>query len=194
MGEYVPCTARRYVKEGKKSVRVFHLGTHTCPLLSKPEKPKQKVKEMFKKNPKLPPSEVQSSSVMLALRKGEDWEMVEITAATIVDRKWISKQKQDAKKEIHPSGENFEAVVTFKLYCNEKDNLLVYKVNDSRGNLDMPSFVFKTSRERMDIAITMNKDGDHFLQEEYCYFHGKVKQCKNYVTLTASTYHPLLKK
>ena len=112
----------------------------------------------------------------------------------VTSRKWISNQKQDAKKEIHPSGENFEAVVTFKLHCNEKDNLLVYKVNDSRGNPDMPSFVFKTSRERMDIAIKMNKDGDHFLQEEYCYFDGKVKRCKNYVTLTASTYHPLLKK
>ena len=43
----------------------------------------------------------------------------------------------------------------------------------------------------MDIAIKMNKDGDHFLKEEYCYFDRKVKQCKNYVTLTASTYHPL---
>ena len=70
----------------------------------------------------------------------------------------------------------------------------MYKVNDSRGNPDMPSFVFNTSRERMDIAMKMNKDGDHFLKEEYCYFDGKVKRCRNYVTLTASTYHPLLKK
>ena len=194
VGGYVPCTARRYIKEGKKSVMVFHLGTHTCPLLSKPEKPTEKVKEMFKKNPKLTPSEIQSSLVMSSLRKGEDWETVESTAAKIVDRKWISNQKQNAKKEIHPSGENFEAVVTFKLYCDEKDNLLVYKVNDSRGNPDVPSFVFKTSRERMDIAMKMNKDGDHFLKEEYCYFDGKVKRCRNYVTLTASTYHPLLKK
>lgn len=131
---------------------------------------------------------------MSSLRKVEDWETVESTAAKIVDRKWISNQKQNAKKEIHPSCENFEAVVTFELYCDEKDNLLVYKVNDSRGNLDMPSFVFKTNRERMDIAMKMNKDGDHFLQEEYCYFDGKVKRCRNYVTLTASTYHPLQKK
>jgi len=120
---------------------------------------------------------------MSSLRKGEDWETVESTAAKIVDRKWILSQKQNAKKEIHPSGENFEAVVTFKLYCDE-----------SRGNPDMSSFVFKTSHERMDIAMKMNKDGDHFLQEEYCYFDGKVKRCRNYVTLTASTYHPLLKK
>ena len=131
---------------------------------------------------------------MSSLRKGEDWETVESTAAKIVDRKWISNQKQNAKKEIHPSGENFEAVVTFKLYCDAKDNLLVYEVNDSRGNLDMPSFVFKMSRERMDIAMKMNKDGDHFLREEYCYFDGKVKRCRNIVTLTASTYHSLLKK
>lgn len=196
VGGYLPCTARRYihVKEGKKSVMVFHLGTHTCPLLSKPEKPSEKVKEMFRKNPKLTPSEIQSSLVMSSLRKGEDWETVESTAAKIVNWKWISNQKQNAKKEIHSSSENFQAVVTFKLYCDEKDNLLVYKVNDGRGNPDMPSFVFKTSHERMDIAMKMNKDGDHFLQEEYCYIYGKVKRCRNYVTLTASTYHPLLKK
>ena len=51
----------------------------------------------------------------------------------------------------------------------------MYKVNNSRGNLDMPSFVFKTNCQRMDIAIKINKDGDHFLKEEYCYFDRKVK-------------------
>jgi len=69
---------------------------------------------------------------MSSLRKGEDLETVESTAAKIVDRKWMSNQKQNSKKEIHPSGENFEAVVTFKLYCDE-----------SRGNPDMPSFVLR---------------------------------------------------
>ena len=34
----------------------------------------------------------------------------------------------------------------------------------------------------------MNKDGDH------CFFDGKKKHCRNYTTLTASVYHPLLKK
>ena len=149
---------------------------------------------MFQKNPKLTPCEIQSSLIMSSLRKGQDWETVESTAATVMDRKWISNQKQNVKKEIHPSGENVEAVVTFKQYCDKKDKLLVYKVNDSRGNPDMPSFVFKTSHERIEIAMKMNKDGEHFLRDEYCYFDGKVKRCKDYVTLTASTYHPLLKK
>ena len=116
---------------------------------------------MFKKNPKLTQSEIQSSLVMSALQKEEDWETVESTATKIADRKWILKQ--NAKKEIHLSSENFEADVTFKLYYDKQDNLLV-KVNDSPGNPDMPSYVFKTSHERMDIAIKMNMDGDHFLK------------------------------
>lgn len=44
------------------------------------------------------------------------------------------------------------------------------------------------------IAENMNREGDHFMKDEYCYFDGKVKRCKNFVTLTASTYHPLLKR
>ena len=40
----------------------------------------------------------------------------------------------------------------------------------------------------------MDRDGEHFMRDEYCYFDGKVKRCRNFVTLTASTYHPILKR
>lgn len=119
---------------------------------------------------------------MSALRTEETWEVVESKAAKIIDRKWVHNQKQTVKNEINPSGENFEALVTFKLYCDKKDDLLIYKVNDRRGNPDIPTFVFKTSKERMEIAIQMDKDGDHFLSEEFCYFDGKVKRWRNLVT------------
>ena len=46
VSKFVPCTVWRYIRDGKKSVRVFHVGTHTCPLLPKPEKPTQKIREM----------------------------------------------------------------------------------------------------------------------------------------------------
>ena len=61
-------------------------------------------------------------------------------------------------------------------------------------NPDFTYFVFKTSKERMKIALNMDREGEHFMREEYCYFDGKVKRCRNFVTLTASTYHPILKK
>ena len=193
-GEFVACTARRYVKYGKRGVQVFHCGNQTCPVTSRREKPTERVKEMIKKHPRLKPAEIQSAFVLSSLRTEEDWEKVEKEAAQLLDRKWISNQKQSVRQEIHPSGENFEAVVTFKQYCDKKDSLLIFKVNDRRGNPDKPSFVFKTSEDKMKTALKMDRNGEHFLKEEYCFFDGKVKRCRDFVTLRASVYHPLLKR
>jgi len=85
-------------------------------------------------------------------------------------------------------------VVTFKQYCDEKDEFYVYKVNDRRRNPDKPSFVFKSSREKAKIALNMNRNGSHYLNSEFCYFDGKYKRCRGFVTLTASVYHSLLRK
>ena len=46
----------------------------------------------------------------------------------------------------------------------------------------------------MKAALTMDRNGEHFLKDEYCFFHRKFKRCRNFVTLTASVNHPLLKK
>ena len=40
----------------------------------------------------------------------------------------------------------------------------------------------------------MNRNGDHFLKNEFCYFDGKYRRCRGFVTLTASVYHTLLRK
>ena len=40
----------------------------------------------------------------------------------------------------------------------------------------------------------MDCDGDHFMNTEYCFFDGKRKLCGGFVTLSASVYHPLLRK
>ena len=71
---------------------------------------------------------------------------------------------------------------------------LIYKVKDRRGNPDRPSFVFKTSEDKMKAALNMDRNGEQFLKDEYCFFAGKFKRCQNFVTLTASVYHPLLKR
>ena len=33
MAEFVPCSARRYISNGKKSAKVYHCGQHTCPVI-----------------------------------------------------------------------------------------------------------------------------------------------------------------
>ena len=56
--QFVIRRVRRYVKDGKKGVQVFHCGSHCCPITSRPEKPIERVKEMIKKHPRLKPVEI----------------------------------------------------------------------------------------------------------------------------------------
>ena len=59
---------------------------------------------------------------MSSITTGKDWDKVEREAAQLFDRKWIANQKQSVKQEIHP---NFDAIVKFKQYCDQKDTLYV---------------------------------------------------------------------
>ena len=56
--EYVPCPERWYIQKGKKSIKVFYWGKHTCPVISKPEKRTKKVREMLEENPKVTQSKI----------------------------------------------------------------------------------------------------------------------------------------
>ena len=40
----------------------------------------------------------------------------------------------------------------------------------------------------------MDKESDHFMAKEYCFFNGNHKRCRGYVTLGCYVYHPLLGK
>ena len=50
------------------------------------------------------------------------------------------------------------------------------------------------STTKMKMALNMDKNGDHFLSKEFSFFDGKRKRCNGFSTLTASMYHPLLRK
>ena len=153
-------------------------GFHTCPVRTKNvEKPVDSVRDMLKKNPNIKPSEDQPALLVSSLRNEDTWEKIDKQASQLVNRKWIANQKSGVRRDINPQGENFEGPVTFKHFCDKKDNFYVYKVNDSRGNRDSPSFVFKTSRTKMLIAHNMNMERDDFLSEEYCFFDGDRKRC-----------------
>lgn len=194
IAEFVPCLARRYVSYGGKSLTVYHYGHHTCPVIKRRSKNKDQVKQLLKDNPNIKPTELQSACIISAFRDKSDWRAVEKQAESTLDTEWISREKKQMKKDIEPVGHNFEAVVTFKEYCDQKDKFYIYKVNDKRGNPDKPSFVLKTSEQKARMALDMNREGNHFLNNEFCYFDGKYKRCRNFVTLTASVYHPLLRK
>ena len=172
-GKYVPCHARRYVSYGKRKVKVFHHGSHTCQSIVKTTRNVQKIKELVKNNPNIKPAEIQSTIVLSAFRNQMDWQTVEKEAASVVNKKQISNIKQKIRGETEPHGHNFEAIVKFKEYCDKKDKLYVFKINDRRGNPDQPSFMFKSSEAKMKLAVAMDNEKDDFLSEEFCFFDGK---------------------
>jgi len=47
---------------------------------------------------------------------------------------------------------------------------------------------------KLNVVLNMGCNGDHFLSSEFCFFDGKRKRSRGFVTLTASVYHPLLRK
>lgn len=121
--------------------------------------------------------------VLSAFHQKLDWADVEREAASAINKKWISNVKEKVKKDIEPHGHNFEAVVSFKEYCDKKDPFNIYRINDRGGNPDQPSFVFKTSSTKLNVALNMDCNGEHFLNSEFCFFDGKLKRCRGFVTL-----------
>ena len=153
---------------------VYHIGNHTCPVKDSPRKKDiTSIEQIIWNKPNIKPSEVQSVFIMSAFQQQMDWHAVEREASAVLDKKRVSNMKQKLKKDIEPFGHNFEATVSFKEYGDKKDPLYVYKINDKRGNPDMPFFVFKTSTTKMKMALNMDKNGDDFLSKEFSFFDGK---------------------
>ena len=170
--EYIECLARRYISYGLSFTKIFYCGNHTCPVIKPLRKNKDQVRQLIKDNPKIKPSEIQSACIMSAFREKADWATVEEVEATL-DRQWLANEKKQIKRDNELFGHDFEAVVTFKQYCDKKDNYYVYKINDRRGNPDRPSFVFKMGTQKAKMAINMDKHGNHFMKEVWFFLMAK---------------------
>ena len=53
-----------------------------------------------------------------------NWALVEEEVEDSLDRQWLSTVKKQLKRDMEPFGHDFEAVVTFKQYCDKKDSFL----------------------------------------------------------------------
>ena len=183
LGEDVVCPARQYTGYiSEKKVRIFHFGTHTCKTKFVNNRPIDLAAAAISVNPKIKPSQIQGNAILTAIRKGKSWNEVEKVAKQVTDKQAISNEKIKQRQQALTYGEDM------KLYTDEKDLLLIYSVNENE------QIVFKTSHSKMLVANEMVRDVQHLLSNEYCFFDGKVKRYKNFLTLTASVYHPVLKK
>ena len=56
------------------------------------------------------------------------------------------------------------------------------------------TYVFKTSKERLQLAISMSNEGQNFLSEEFAFMDATVKRIPGMKALGLSVYHPLLQR
>lgn len=83
---FVRCFARRYISTSNKQTKVYHYGTHTCPITKPVVKNTAQVSQILKNNPNIKPSEIQSSCILAAFREGADWKKVEKEVEATLDR------------------------------------------------------------------------------------------------------------
>ncbi|XP_066927735.1 uncharacterized protein [Clytia hemisphaerica] len=189
IGDYTPCSARKYTAfRSDSEAYVYHIGLHTCYAKQQHNRPASIVQEAVQRDANVRPRQIQTMSILSDLRARKNWSEVESNARKVLNVKNLSNEKIKQKKVMEPHGGSFEAVRNLKTYTDTQDPLLIKTIDENN------ELVFKTSTLEMKIAKNMEASGEHFLSKEYCHFDGNHKRVKNYVTLTASVYHPMLRK
>ena len=117
-------------------------------------------------------------------------------AESLVSNATMLNIKAHARAEMDSSGHNFDAVGKYKEKVCEKlsDPFLIYKVHNKSLDNSRPSFVFKSSKQQLQIAIDMDREGDNPLSQEYCHLDGNHKRCASFKTITLWVYHPFLRQ
>jgi len=196
--EFISCPAVKVweFSHNKSKVDVFHCGVHTCkaiPMRRNTEL-ERKLEEDFERHTSLKPSEAAANTMVCALTKpGCSWQEIDTLAESLADTRRLQNTKAKVKKTLEQNGHSFDAICEFKKFCDEKDPFLVYRFNDERQNGDL-TYVFKCSRFQAKLALSMDREEDGLLREQYCYADATHKRCPGFKTLTLWTYHPLLRK
>ena len=80
---FVPCSARRYLSYGKKSLTVYHHGQYTCPVVKTlKSKNVESIEDLVQKNPNIKPPEVQSKFIISGFQQEMDLEIMKREAAS----------------------------------------------------------------------------------------------------------------
>lgn len=122
-----------------------------------------------------------------------DWDELEKIIDVFFDFKKILNLKVKINKENNLVGYSFEVVVYLKWKLDEKDEYLIYKMNDRYMNFDEFLYVFKISKLKINIVFSMG-DKEYFKLNEYCYIDGKWNCCKDFFIFIFSVYYFVLCK
>ena len=197
--EDIPCPAIKVweVSEDKAEVTIYHYGMHTCVAVNKSISSSivNDAAQSFQTSRQLKPERYVNDKIIAAIETSSSADDVYKIASSLTNNSKLNNIKAKARAEINVAGHNFDAVGKYKeSVCRKlEDPYLIYKVNNKALDATRPSFVFKSSKEQLQIAIDMDREGDNLLREEYCHLDGNHKRCAGYTTITLWMYHPYLR-
>lgn len=171
----VKCNAQKVWEYANKNrlLKVYHFGKHTCEPKKCPSNT-EIMKESILKHATLGPAKIANRQILEAIERNDDWKDVEEIADSLTDAKKIRNMK---RMEVDAIGHSFDAVGKLKEKCDEKDEFLIYRINNKNHNNE-PSYVFKTSKIMAEVGIKIDKTNDHPLSNEFCFFTGNMTAAK----------------
>ena len=195
-GKLQLCWARKLTEFSKEAevLTIYHQGNHTCQLKIEKSKFDSYMSQVIKDNPDLTPSQAARAHVSNAVCAGNIEEAFK-RAEGVADTKRYAFLRKQQKKSLGPTTQSIEAIMKLKESCKDIDPFFIYKVN-MEGMNEGPTFVFKTSRQALQIAMDMdiNSTTNNPLKEEEAFFDGQHSRVKNFKTLSLFTLHPAMKK
>jgi len=195
-GQYIPCPARKVTEVPNNSnlATIYHVGKHTCSPVPKPKRAAHAdIEEIFKTNHNIKPSAVPTTKLTSMIREGKSWQEIDDQAEGMLDRNKIKNIKAKVVSTLHPHGHNFDAVAEIKKKTDEKDKYLIWKINNRNFGNGQGSYVFKMSKEKVEMCVQMDTDSsDHPLAKEFCFFDAVHSRCQGFKTLTLWVWHPTM--
>ena len=190
--EFVPCPCKKIWEypDGDAKVTVYHYGTHMCVPIKRAPSTTAEVTAAFQLLRTLKPERLVNDKLIEAIEKEESLQDIADLADSLVDRNALRRMKYTAKEKLEPVGHSYDAVMQYKEKVKKllQDPFLIYRVDCERR------VVFKTSKEQLQLAIEMDREGEGHLKVESCHVDGKHDRATGYITISLVVYDTNLRE
>ena len=173
------CRARKFTEFYDDHTIVKHTGQHSCPVYAKATLSNDIV-EYMKTFPLAKAKDIQDDVLRRKLAAGASWEELKEEASQVPDRSNMHKCR---------APNSIQAVQDLQQEFTKRDEFLIYTITNYNTTA-----VFKTSKFLLQLACDMDREGNHFLSNEYAHFDATHGRVKDHATFGLHVYHPVVRK
>lgn len=188
----VPCDAKKVWEFSNDTLLVYHCGKHSCVAKKPSADVTKEAAHFFHENTYAKPSQFPYERLRGMLKDGKDIAEIYDEAKGMANLKKIQNIKQKVVNKENPAGHSFDALAKIKEASDVIDKYLLWDVKDGRV-ADMTA-VFRSSKERVEIAAQMQRGNGNPLGDEFCFIDAEHDKVKGMKTINLSVQHPVLKE